>query len=136
MHREAQQWKYIVLSRLIHINSKLSSDGFFSSLLCITKLHVAEQGLQCAGRYLELVQTPVILQEMIAWKCRELVVGARHGISLSDQDWPELGGCRLRHRIFMWQIAAPLEYSLRYFKGLPLAALENENISKFQKLTS
>ena len=51
---------------------------------------MAEQGLQCAGRYLELVQTPVILQEMIAWKCRELVVGARHGISLSDQDWTEL----------------------------------------------
>ena len=48
---------------------------------------MAEQCLECAGRYLELVQTAVILQEMIAWKYTELV----HGIlSLSDQDWTEL----------------------------------------------
>ena len=47
-----------------------------------------EEGLECAGRYLELVQTAVILQEMIAWKYRELVHGT--GFSLSDQDWTEL----------------------------------------------
>ena len=47
---------------------------------------MAEQGLECAGRYLELVQTPVILQEMIAWKYTELL----HGPGFSDQDWTEL----------------------------------------------
>ena len=47
---------------------------------------MAEQGLECAGRYLELVQTPVILQEMIAWKYTELL----HGTGFSDQDWTEL----------------------------------------------
>ena len=50
-------------------------------LLCITKLHVAKQGLESAGRYLELVQTAVILQEMIAWKYTELV-SARDSLSL------------------------------------------------------
>ena len=49
---------------------------------------MAKQGLESAGRYLELVQTPVILQEMIAWKYRELVHDT--GFSLSDQDWTEL----------------------------------------------
>ena len=94
---------------------------------------MAKQGLESAGRYLELVQTAVILQEMIAWKYTELV-SARDSLSLS---LIKIGlSSRLSHRIFMWQIATLLEYSLRYFKGLPLAALENENISKFQKLTS
>ena len=50
---------------------------------------MAKQGLESAGRYLELVQTPVILQEMIAWKYTELV-SARDSLSLSDQDWTEL----------------------------------------------
>ena len=50
---------------------------------------MTEQGLESAGRYLELVQTPVILQEMIAWKYTELV-SARDSLSLSDQDWTEL----------------------------------------------
>ena len=50
---------------------------------------MAKQGLESAGRYLELVQTAVILQEMIAWKYTELV-SARDSLSLSDQDWTEL----------------------------------------------